>query len=237
VDRRLKGSSDVTEGDYVRLTVSDQGRGIPDADQPRIFEPFYTRKVMGRSGTGLGLAVVWGTVQEHSGLITVHSAEGEGALFALYFPATRECLPAPVSQIPAESYRGRGESILVVDDVELQREVAGEMLAQLGYRVAAVPSGEAALAHLAHHPVDLLLLDMIMDPGMDGLETYRRILERHPGQKAIVASGFTESERVHEILKLGAGAYLRKPYLLERIGLAVRRELDRDPALPPGNPG
>jgi CheY-like chemotaxis protein len=191
---------------------------------------------LGRSGTGLGLAVVWGTVQEQGGFINVQSVEREGSRFELYFPATRESLPGAAPKISPETYRGRGESILVVDDVELQREVAGEMLTQLGYRVVAVPSGEAALAHLAHHKADLLVLDMIMDPGIDGLETYRRVLQRHPGQKAIVASGFTESDRVQEILKLGAGAYLRKPYLMEKLGLAVRGELDRQPAGSPEDP-
>ncbi len=227
VDQRLKGTSDVTEGDYVRLTVTDGGKGIPENEQARIFEPFYTRKVMGRSGTGLGLAVVWGAVQEHLGFINVDSASGEGSRFELYFPVTRESMPSDTPQAPPETYRGRGESILVVDDVELQREVASGMLTQLGYCVTAFPSGEAALSYLEHQAADLLVLDMIMDPGIDGLETYRRILQIRPGQKAVVASGFTESERVREILKLGAGVYLRKPYLLEKIGLAVRRELDR----------
>ena len=83
---------------------------------------------------------------------------------------------------------------------------------------------------MAEQSVDLVILDMIMDPGIDGLETYRRILQRHPGQKAIVASGFSEDERVREIMALGAGAYLPKPYLMEALGLAVRRELDRRPA-------
>ncbi|MFZ5568795.1 MAG: ATP-binding protein [Thermodesulfobacteriota bacterium] len=226
VDRRLKGTSDVTEGDYVRLTVADNGRGVPEADHARIFEPFYTRKVLGRSGTGLGLSVVWGVVQEHRGFIHLHSREGAGARFEVYLPVTRECLPGRETPAPPETYRGNGETILVVDDVELQREVASHMITRLGYRVDSVSSGEAAVAYIERQPVDLVVLDMIMDPGMDGLETYRRILELRPGQKAIVTSGFTESERVNEILRLGAGAYLRKPYLLEKIGLAIRRELD-----------
>jgi DNA-binding NtrC family response regulator len=173
--------------------------------------------------------VVWNTVQDHRGFIHVQSAENKGTRFELYLPITRESLPAEQPRIPFEAYSGRGETILVVDDVELQRTVATDMLTLLGYRVKTAPSGEAALDFLEHHTVDLVVLDMIMDPGIDGLETYRRILARHPGQKAIVTSGYSESDRVNEIQKLGACTYLPKPYLLEKLGLAVRRELDRIP--------
>jgi DNA-binding NarL/FixJ family response regulator len=92
-----------------------------------------------------------------------------------------------------------------------------------------VAGGEEAVAHVVENPVDLLVLDMIMDPGIDGLETYRRILKIRPGQKAVIVSGFAEDERVKTAQQLGAGAYIRKPYLREVIGLAVRRELDRVP--------
>jgi two-component system, cell cycle sensor histidine kinase and response regulator CckA len=101
------------------------------------------------------------------------------------------------------------------------------MLERLNYRVTSVPSGEKAVDYLMANKVDLVLLDMIMDPGMDGLDTYRKILEKSPGTKAIIVSGFSESERVKEAQALGAGAYVRKPYILERLGLAVRQELDR----------
>jgi CheY-like chemotaxis protein len=100
------------------------------------------------------------------------------------------------------------------------------MLGRLGYRVTTVASGEAALDYLKTHQVQLLVLDMVMPPGMDGLETYRRIIEIHPQQKAIIASGFSESARVKQAQSLGAGAYVRKPYLMETIGLAVQAELN-----------
>jgi len=115
----------------------------------------------------------------------------------------------------------------VVDDVKEQREVAMNMLESLGYQVEAVSSGEEAVEFLKDRRIDLLILDMIMDAGIDGMETYRRALEINPGQKAIIASGFSETERVRKALEMGAGAFVRKPYLLERIGLAVRKELDR----------
>ena len=125
---------------------------------------------------------------------------------------------------------GAGQTVLIVDDVEEQREVGLSMLQKLNYRAEAVPSGEAALDYLSTHTVDLLLLDMVMAPGMDGLDTYKRIVERYPHQKAIIASGFSETERVKALQALGAGAYLKKPYTLEKLGVAVRLELFRSTA-------
>ncbi|MCX5845754.1 MAG: PAS domain S-box protein [Deltaproteobacteria bacterium] len=227
LDYPLRGYDDMQEGDYVVLTVSDTGSGISANDISKIFEPFYTKKVMGRSGTGLGLAVVWGTVKDHNGYIDVQSEEGKGSTFTLYFPATREDLAKVQEAISTKAYMGRGESILIVDDVEAQREVAMSMLGRLGYQVEAVSSGEKAIEYLKNGKADLVILDMIMDPGIDGMETYRRILEINPGQKAVVVSGFSESDRVRKAQEMGAGAFVRKPYILEKIGLAIRKELDR----------
>ena len=227
LDRPFGGYDDMREGDYATLTVADTGQGIPPQDLGKIFEPFYTKKVMGRSGTGLGLAVVWGTVKDHRGYIDVSSREGEGSVFSLYFPVTREELSLEKEAAAPEAYVGRGETILVVDDVAEQRELAVSMLTRLGYRVEAVSSGEEALAFLRSHETDLVVLDMIMDPGMDGLETYRQIVAIRTGQRAIIVSGFSETARVREAQALGAGAYVRKPYVLEKIGVAIRNELDR----------
>jgi len=227
VDRPIHGYDTTQEGEYAVLTVSDTGSGISPADIERIFEPFYTKKVMGRSGTGLGLAVVWGTVKDHNGYIDVQSTEGEGSIFTLYFPVTREDLTKAEQVVPQSTYMGRGEHILVVDDVEGQRLLASAMLDSLGYKVSSVASGEEAIEFVRNNPVDLLILDMIMDPGIDGLETYRRILEIRKNQKAIIVSGFAVTERVRKAQELGAGSYVKKPYLFEKIGIAVRKELDK----------
>ncbi len=226
LDRPIRGYDDVKEGDYALLTVSDCGVGIPSKDLKRIFEPFYTKKIMGRSGTGLGMAVVWGTVKDHNGYIDVLSQEGLGSTFTLYFPVSRKELPKEAPPMVIEDYMGKGESVLVVDDVDEQRNIALMLLKRLGYSVTAVPSGEEAVEFMTNHDVDLLILDMIMDPGIDGLETYRRILKLNPNQKAIIVSGFSETERVKEAQNLGAGVYVRKPYLMEKIGKAVKAELD-----------
>ena len=182
---------------------------------------------MGRSGTGLGMAVVWGTVKDHKGYINVQSTEGKGTTFTLYFPITRKEVSRDKSLISIEDYMGKGESILVVDDVEEQREIAYRILKKLGYSVTSVSSGEEAIDYMKNNSADLLILDMIMDPGIDGLDTYKQILELHLGQKAIIASGFSETNRVKEAQRLGAGAYVKKPHILEKIGLAVRTELDK----------
>ena len=227
VDRPIRGYDQVEEGDYVTVTVSDTGSGISKEDMQKIFEPFYTKKVMGRSGTGLGMAVVWGTVKDHKGYIDVESREGEGTTFMLYFPVSREEIMTHTTSLSSETYMGRGESILVVDDVEVQRELASKMLNKLGYAVNAVSSGAEAIDYLQNNTADLLVLDMIMEPGIDGLETYERIIKHHPNQKAIIASGFSETNRVKATQKLGAGQYVKKPYTMEKIGLAVKAELEK----------
>jgi PAS domain S-box-containing protein len=229
IDRSSKAYDDVSEGEYVALAVSDSGIGISEEDRDRIFEPFYTKKKMGSSGTGLGMAVVWGTVKDHGGYVDLKSREGEGTTFTLYFPIARTRAQKRRRDQSVQAYRGIGESILVVDDVQEQREIAATLLSELGYSVTSVPCGEDAVRYLNHHVVDLLVLDMIMEPGIDGLETYRRILKAHPGQRAIITSGFSETERIREAQRLGAGRYVRKPYTLEAIGAAVRAELDKDP--------
>jgi len=227
IDKPIRGYDDVKEGDYVILTVSDTGIGISSGDLEKIFEPFYTKKVMGRSGTGLGMAVVWGTVKDHRGYIDVQSTEGKGTTFTLYFPVTRKEIAGKEEALPMEEYMGKGETVLVVDDVEEQREIASRILTKLNYVVTSVSSGEEAVNYMRGNSADLLVLDMIMHPGIDGLETYKRILELHPGQKAIIASGFSETDRVKEAQRLGAGKYIKKPYTMEKIGLAVKKELEK----------
>lgn len=226
IDTPISGYERVTEGDYVRLSVGDSGVGIPPADMEKIFEPFYTKKKMGRSGTGLGMTVVWGTVKDHGGYIDIQSTPGRGTTFHLFFPVTHETMIEREIRIPVDKLKGHGETVLVVDDSEEQRDITSGILKNLEYEVSSAASGEEALEFVKKGPVDLVILDMIMDPGIDGLETYKRILERYPEQKAIIISGFSETVRVKEALRLGAGKYLKKPYTLEALGSAVKEELN-----------
>ncbi|MHB8830424.1 MAG: ATP-binding response regulator [Syntrophales bacterium] len=228
LDKAVRGYDEVKEGDYAVLSVSDTGMGILPEDMEKIFEPFYTKKTMGRSGTGLGLAIVWGTVKDHNGYIDIQTQVDGGTTFTLYFPATREELSAPLPKTPMERYMGKGETVLLVDDIAEQREVASGLLAQLKYRVNVVSSGEEAVEWLSFNKADIIVMDMIMLPGIDGLEAYKMILESNPQQKAIIVSGFSETDRVEEARKLGAGVYVKKPYTLEKIGIAIREELDKN---------
>lgn len=215
----------LAKGEYVVLAVRDSGPGISENDISRIFEPFYTKKVMGRSGTGLGLSVVWNTVQEHGGAIQVESSE-TGTVLELYFPVTREAYVGEEEfTLGQETLKGHGELVLVVDDERLQRDIASRLLTILGYRVETAASGEDAVAFMKKHDADLLLLDMIMEPGINGRETYEQILTLHPDQKAVIVSGFSQNSEVEKMQDIGTCLFIRKPYTLAQLGKAAREIL------------
>ncbi len=223
IDRPLKGYSNVRVGEYAVLSVHDNGNGIAPEDLERIFEPFYTKKTMGRSGTGLGLTIVWNMMEDHEGYVDVATGNA-GTTFNLYFPATREVVSGREATPVFDDYKGNGETVLVIDDLEDQGKIACAILTKLGYKAHSVTSGELALEYLKKHSVDMVLLDMIMDPGMNGLETYKRIIEIHPGQKAVIASGYSKSEDVVAAQRLGAGSFIKKPYTLAKLGYALKEE-------------
>ncbi len=226
LDRPLRGYDDMKIGEYIVLSVSDDGSGISSDDMERIFEPFYTKKFMGRSGTGLGLAVVWNIMLDHKGYIDVKSNEN-GTTFELYLPITRDELLGKGLSLGMDDLKGDGETILVVDDIETQREISCKMLDTLGYKTKPVSSGGEAVEYMKENTVDLVLLDMIMDPGINGRETYEKIIKIHPNQKAIIVSGFAETDDVREAQKLGAGQYIKKPVTLEKVGIAIKEELGK----------
>jgi len=225
VETLQKGYESLPPGEYSVLKIVDSGTGISDRDRERIFEPFYTKKMMGRSGTGLGMSIVWATVKDHEGFIDLESAGGCGTTVRLFFPSTRQPYKIDSPKPKAVHQTARGQLILVVDDIEEQRQIASAILKRLGYRVATASSGEEAVRKTAAKTYDLLLLDMIMDPGMDGLDTYLRILEFCPHLPAVLASGYSKNERVRHALNRGASAYLRKPYTLDTLEHAVRKAL------------
>lgn len=226
LDSPLKGYDDVKTGEYAVLSISDDGAGISESDLNRIFEPFYSKKVMGRSGTGLGLAVVWNVVLEHDGYINVTS-NCNGTIFDLYFPLLREEISDNETVFPIEDLKGKGEKILVVDDNESQRLISCIMLEKLGYCAHKVSNGEAALEYLKRHKADLVILDMIMDPGINGKETYERIKKINPSQKAIIVSGFAETEDVKTTMNMGAGQFIKKPFTFQTLGISIKEELKK----------
>ncbi|MEZ5360314.1 MAG: response regulator [Candidatus Zixiibacteriota bacterium] len=209
-------------GDYAVVSVKDSGTGIAPDDIKRIFEPYYSKKKMGSSGSGLGLAVVYGIVNDHKGCHQIDSEVGKGTEFRLYFPITHDAVDETVE----DNVLGGQGTILVVDDVEEQREIAKEILISLGYQVATASNGHEALTFLKSKGVDIVVLDMIMEQGFDGLDTYEEILRLHPGQKAIIISGYSATERVEKMQQLGAGQYVRKPFTVDGLGRAVKQELE-----------
>jgi CheY-like chemotaxis protein len=220
IDAAASAEHNIKKGDYLVLTVQDTGPGIPHAELEHIFEPFYTKKIMGRSGTGLGLTVAWNTMKDHNGKILVES-DDKGTCFQLYFPVRKKegCVYLKADNV--DKLAGHGERILLVDDESESLDVAREMLEALGYTVDTVCSGEQAVQFVKDTPVDLLVIDMLMEPGINGRQTYQEILKLYPGQKAIIASGFSESEDVQATLQLGAGGFVKKPYSMCQLGRAV----------------
>lgn len=174
-------------------------------------------------GSGLGLSVVHGIIEDHKAYITVESRVGKGTTFSIYFPAARDVTVEESKTL--EKAKGGTESILIVDDDPIQRRVTGQLLKRLGYKIRTAKSGEQAVELVTIHPQDLLILDMVMD-GIDGTETYRQILSFQPRQKAIVLSGYAMSKRVRQAMRLGAGGFISKPISLQALASAVRDELD-----------
>lgn len=212
-------------GKYAILQVSDSGHGMSKESLSQIFEPFYTKKIMGRSGTGLGLSVVWNTMEDHRGYVEVTSGEN-GSCFRLHFPLSEDDIKKDPLVLTKRQLHGTG-NILVVDDVDIQRDIAAEILTHLGYHVSKVSSGEEAISYLRSNTVDLVLLDMILGSGMNGYETYKKISEINQNQKSLIVSGFSESEYVEKTCRLGAGGFIKKPYTLEQLGLAVGMALNK----------
>jgi CheY-like chemotaxis protein len=214
----------IPRGEYAKLTISDTGDGIPKELLPKVFDPFFTTKQTDKKrGSGLGLSVVHAVVEDHDGYVDYESETEQGTTFYLYFPITRD---ATTSDEPA-TLAGKGEKILVVDDDQMQRDVTSRLLTKLGYSVTVVESGEKAVDIIRREQFDLAVLDMIMPPGIDGAETYKRAVALQPKLRAVIISGYAEASRVEEAQGLGAGQFVRKPLTLKTIAVAVRQELDR----------
>jgi PAS domain S-box-containing protein len=219
----------IKAGSYAVLSVADTGSGISEEQKAHIFEPFYTRKTMGRSGTGLGLTVVWNTVVDHDGAIDIKTSE-QGTTFCLYLPSAQLPEISRESLIDSDGFvvcRGSGERILIVDDDPRQREIGTQFLEFLKYTPESVASGEEAIKFLRHQRVDLVVLDMVMDPGINGRETYEQIIGVQPGQKVLLVSGYADDHaEIARAMNLGVGAFLKKPYSLKQLAGAVHTELN-----------
>jgi len=227
IDKSKAIELEMNPGNYLVLTVQDNGKGITASELEHIFEPFYTKKAMGRSGTGLGLAVVWNMVEDHDGKIFVKSNE-KGTDFQLYFSTVQktEKKTSTDDNNSRESITGNGEHILVVDDEPHLRDIARKMLQSLGYKVDVASSGNKAIQCVKNTEFDLIVLDMLMEPGINGRKTYEEILKLNPNQHAIVASGFSKSNDVKATIQLGASGFIKKPYSINQLGRVIKKALN-----------
>jgi len=224
----MNGVAAVGPAEFVRLSVSDNGTGIPPEIRSKIFEPFFTTKDVGK-GTGLGLATVFGIVQQHYGWIEVESEMGQGTTFHLFLPWLAGPPAAPRAVEPASAARGQGELILVVEDEPAVQQTVKQALGRYGYRVLLAANGPEALKTWAAHKAEiaLLLTDMIMPEGMSGLQLARRLLEENPGLRVVYTSGYSADMAGKELALTDGVNYLAKPYDLDRLFRTVRAALDR----------
>ena len=210
--------------DWVVCKVRDSGEGIPQEHIKRIFEPFYSTKKLGRSGSGLGLSVVYGVIKDLGGDLEVQSEVGVGTEFLMKFPvvyAEDEEAAVVVEEEPTGT-----EHILVVDDDVAQLKLATRLFSSLGYTVDCVTSGRSAIDFLQQTKVDFVVLDMMIEDGFDGLDTFQIIREYWPGIVCMIVSGYSESDRVAQALQLGAVGFVKKPYAKGELALRVRHALD-----------
>ncbi|MBC7226918.1 MAG: response regulator [Thermoflexales bacterium] len=210
-------------GEWVCLEVADTGTGIPPEVLPHIFEPFFTTKPRG-VGTGLGLAQVYGIVQQHGGHIGVETEVGKGTTFRVYLPALAEEAPPlePTAEGPLPT--GRGETVLLVEDHPALRAAGREVLKRLGYRVLEAADGREALEVYAAERVDLVLTDVVM-PGMGGVALVEALRRRNPDVKVVAVTGYGEEQEVERIRQVGALEVVRKPFEVERLAETLRRVL------------
>jgi len=219
---------DVKPGNYACITVADTGAGIAAENLDRIFEPFFTTKDMGR-GTGLGLASSYGILRNHQGAITVTSRVGRGSTFQLFLPAIDE--PAePVIQPPGAPRQTGTETILLVDDEAVIREVGGLMLAKLGYRVMTAADGKSALGIYAREDskIDLVVLDIIM-PDMGGRQVYEALKAMDPDVSILLSSGYSIDGEANELIKQGCKGFIQKPFNLNELSTKIRMVFDSAP--------
>ncbi len=214
----------VKPGKYVKITITDTGIGMDEKTRKRIFDPFFTTRDMGR-GTGLGLAMVYGIIKGHKGMIDVRSTPGQGTSFTIHLPASEKAI-VPEKTTAAEILKGT-DGILLVDDEAMVLEVSRELLTVLGYRVYTAGSGQEALAlyQEKQNEIDLVILDMVM-PGVSGGQTFDRLRAINPLIRILLSSGYSIEGQAHKILTRGCNGFLQKPFKFEELSQKVREILD-----------
>jgi CheY-like chemotaxis protein len=210
----------VSPGDYLCVSVSDDGEGMDDATQARIFEPFFTTKAPGK-GTGMGLASVYGTVRSHGGSISVVSAPGAGSTFEILLPETKSTR-VPTTRLRHTEPATRPLKILIVDDEPVIRRVLSRLLETLGHTPSMCVDGVDAVDHYRQFgsTIDLVILDMVM-PRQGGRDTFFALRQINPAVRVLISSGFTVEGGAQTLLTHGAAGFLQKPFALERLAEAI----------------
>jgi CheY-like chemotaxis protein len=207
---------------FVRLSVSDTGHGIPEALRSRIFDPFFTTKPVGK-GTGLGLSTVYGIMQDAGGTIDLQSEVGRGTTFHLCFRPADDVEVAAPEAGHTEAAKGQSRRVLLVEDVDLVRELIEHQLQILGYEVLTAEDGLAALAVLEAHPVDAVVSDVVM-PRMGGIELASELSKRAPSIPCLLVTGYSSDELVHTDSRVPMPV-LRKPFTTRELAIALERLL------------
>ncbi len=223
-DLVVEAQDDDVPASYVRVRVSDTGEGMDPETLVHAFEPFYTTKAKGL-GTGLGLSMVYGTVENHGGSVHLDSTLGEGTTVTLLLPALRgQDFDGPEETVETEAFQSVGEVVLLVDDEDLIRRVGERLLRKLGYRVLLAPDGATAVRLLDEHTreVSLIILDLVM-PDLDGEETFHRLREIDPLVPIVLSSGYSRDDKVKRLLLAGANGFLQKPFELKHLAREMKQ--------------
>jgi len=212
-------------GRYVKITITDTGIGMDKATQTKIFEPFFTTKEMGR-GTGLGLASVYGIINNHDGFISVYSEKGIGTTFNIFLPTSEK--EVVEEKRPSDDIAGGTETVLIVDDEQMIIDVSKALLAKMGYNVLTAGGGKEALEIYKAYKlkIDLVILDMIM-PNMGGSETFDQLKEINPDVKVLLSSGYSVDGQATEILERGCSGFIQKPFNMKSLSQKLRNILDK----------
>ncbi len=233
-DNDLCETLGIQKGDYVRISVSDTGSGIHKSILGKIFEPFFTTKDPKR-GTGLGLSIARGIVRKHDGGIGVSSDPGKGTTFHLYIPSSPEPETVKADEQNLEGLCG-SEHILVVDDRDEVRNSASQMLGLWGYQVSSAPDGSSAIEiYRRQNNIDAVLMDLRM-PGIDGIETHRRLKEIDDSVLVVLTSGYGHDKIVDEASSQGIAGFIKKPFKIEQFLSLLRRLLDERSSATGGSP-
>jgi PAS domain S-box-containing protein len=221
------------DGKYVKLSIKDQGAGIPPENLSKIFDPYFSTKEMGsQKGMGLGLAISHSIIKKHGGFIVAESIVGNGSTFHIYLPvSSKEFLPA--KEVVKKPRLGKVR-ILVMDDEQVVRYISGEFLKHLGYEVELAEDGAEAVARYkkaqeSQQPFDIVILDLIVPGGMGGKEVLEKLLEISPNVQAIVSSGYSNDPIFSDFKRYGFKGVIAKPFDLEGLGESVSKVIKMAP--------